>query len=152
MKKRKVIAVGDYIRRQDRIISITTTDSENPTEEVDLFFRIKTPSPRESIKMMEFVNNRVEGKTIGSDDFSFENLSPDERNKYIKTSLEYEALLVSSCVFLPPDDLSDLSQKTNRVWETLDDVLDYCPLDLFNKLKNEVSGEKLFINTAEAKK
>lgn len=147
----KIIAVGDFIKNKDKIVDVAVPDPEIPGGTIGVTLRIKKPSPNDTIKIMEFVNNRLGDKMdlVQTDDIM--TLKAEERNEAINLAYQYDATLISSSVFFPPED-GDLSKNTEKVFATADKVLDECPNDLFNALRSIVGRDKTVLTEAEAKK
>jgi hypothetical protein len=156
VKKRKVIAVGDYLKQNDNCVPFTVPNPENPQEIVDIFIRIKNASPRDQMKTMDFVHaNRPEA--MGKKDY--DDMSDEEKASATSFSYLYDAQTASSCAFHPPADFDpdnpnnwDRSQKTPKVWETMDDCLDQNTEALFSAVRLHLTGQKVVLMEGEAKK
>jgi hypothetical protein len=148
--ERKVISIGDYIKVTDRVVDIELIDPINPSNKVVVSLRIKRANPKETIKIMEFVNRKMGDKSVFTDK-EIADMDAEERVTAINLAYNYDATLISSCVFLPPAN-GDLSQETEKVFPTADDVLDKCPLDLFDRLKEIVGQQRMVVPEGEAKK
>lgn len=151
---KKVISVGDFLKVTDTIIEFELMDPSGTGEDsVIVPIRIRRANPKETIKIMEFVNKRMgdTGVFTGGDIAS---MSPDQRTEAIELAYQYDATLISSCAFVPPVNGGPLETDPNpsKVFETADDVLEKCPLDLFDKLRTAVGRQRMVITEAEAKK
>ena len=154
-EQRKLISVGDYLKVSDGIKDFELQDPDgNEGEMVTLSLRIRRANPRETIKIMEFVNNRLGDNLEGFGETKFESMTGEERSNAVNLSYEYDATLISSCVFrLPPEGMTiEDDTEPIKVWETADDVIDGCPLELYEKLKTVIGKQKLVMPEAEAKK
>lgn len=149
-KKKKVISVGDFIKSRDRIVDVAVPDPEEIGGTISIRLLIKKPSPADTIRIMEFVNKRLGDKVhLLSQEMS--DMDQDTRNEAISLAYEYDATLISSSVYYPPDG-DDLSIDTGKVFETSADVMDKCPNDLFNSLRMIVGQNRYVITEGEAKK
>jgi len=148
---KKIIAVDDYLKVNDRVVDFDLHDLENPNQMVTLALRIKRASPRDTIKIMELVNLRFgdNPNVIAEDDIS--KMSAEQRNATINLSYQYDATLISSCVYHPPAN-GNMSEETERVFEDMDAVLDRCPSELFERLREIIGRQKMVLPSAEAKK
>ncbi len=153
-KEKKIIAVGDFIKITD---VVTEFEVQDPTgadgDKVYMLLRIRRANPRETIKIMEFVNKKMGDKAVFTED-DIAKMTAEERTSAINLAYQYDATLISSCVFHPPVDGQDISTDPNprKVFNTADDVLDKCPLDLFDKLRLSVGRQRMVMTEAEAKK
>lgn len=151
---KKVISVGDFLKVTDSIVEFELQDPEGVDGAmVTLPLRIRRANPRETIKIMEFVNKRM-GDSVVFTEGDMAKMTPDERTEAINLAYQYDATLISSCTFHPPVNNGPLVTDPNpkKVFETADDVLDNCPLDLFDKLRISVGRQRMVMTEAEAKK
>jgi hypothetical protein len=143
---RKVIAIGDFIKKKrDSIVEVDAVDPESG-EEVNVTVRIKTPSPKDSMKIMQYVNLKFPDSGREGVVEDFKSATPEERNILLELAFQYDALLVSSCVLHPTMD------EEKKVWESPDQVLEECPYPLFERFKEIIGKNKIFLSEAEAKK
>jgi len=149
-KKKKVIAVGDFIDSKNRIMNVAIPDPEEIGGTIEVTVLIRKPSPKDTIKIMEFVNKRFEGKAdiIGK---KMSDLDDEKRNEAFQLAFEYDATLISSSVYYPPDS-GNPNDETEKVFESASEVMDRCPSDLFNALRMIVGQNRYVIAEGEAKK
>jgi hypothetical protein len=153
-REKKVIAVGDFLKVTDTIVEFELQDPTSDIGEmVTVPIRIRRANPNETIKIMEFVNKRMGDSSVFTEG-DLSKMSPDERTEAINLAYQYDATLISSCSFHPPADGVSLEQDPNpgKVFETADDVLEHCPLDLFDKLRVTIGRQRMVMTEAEAKK
>lgn len=150
---RKIIAVGDYLKKKKSIIDVEVLDPENPKESVYIQFLIQKPSPKDTLIIMEFVNHRM--SHLLEDDKSeikekdIRAMTSEDRTEAINLVYAYDATLISSCVFKPQPGEDG---RPVKVWETSDDVLADNTIELFEKLRAIVGSQKVVISEGEASK
>lgn len=157
-KERKVISLGDYVRKMDSVKYVETPDGHIP-------IRIKRPSPKDSLVIMEMVNKGVGDdameKVQSGEELDVNKMSPEERMQVIEFSFMYDATLISSCCFMPSFDDAQMTvpskiqgDKPKKIWESPAEVMELIDEILFNALKKEIRGAGVAeeISAGEAKK
>jgi hypothetical protein len=155
-KPKKIIAVGDFLKKRDKVVDfeVLDPDGDGINDLATLPIRIRTATPRGTIKVMEFVNQRL-GDKASFTETEMENMSPDERTEAITLAYHYDATLISSCAFYPPAEGKTIEDEPNPIpiFKNSDEVLDRCnSLDLFNQLRTVIGRQRMVITEAEAKK
>lgn len=156
-KERKVISLGDYVKKLDSVKYAETPDGDIP-------IRIKRPSPKDSLVIMEMVNKEIADETMeeiqAGQELDVNKMSPDERIEVLRFSYQYDATLISSCCFYPTmdgDGTVALKQEENpkRIWENADDAMSIMIDEiLFGALKKLIRGTGVAeeISAGEVKK
>lgn len=155
-KERKVIALGDYMKKVDSVKYVVTPDGDIP-------IRIKRPSPKDSLVIMEMVNKEVAGQSVAEiesiEKVDIDKMTPDERTELVRFSYRYDSTLISSCSFQPTfekDGTVALLQEKDpkRIWEDSEAVMTGTDEILYNGLKKLIKGTGVAeeISAGEAKK
>jgi hypothetical protein len=155
-KERKVIALGDYMKKIDSVKYVETPDGDIP-------IRIKRPSPEDGLVIMEMVNKEISGETIAeiqsTEELDVDKMSADERMELVRFSHRYDSTLISSCSFWPTfngDGTVALKQEDNpkKIWEDAHAVMTGMDEILYKGLKRLIKGTGVAeeISAGEAKK
>ena len=136
--KRNVISVADYVNKIDSVAFISLMEGDIP-------IRIKRPSPKDSLVIMEMVQKASgEGMDDALTGLDTDNLTPEEKIELIRFSYDFDATLISSCCYHPDMDGDEAaetqSDNPTKIWEDKDDVLERSTEALFNKLRAYIKG------------
>lgn len=155
-KERKVIALGDYMKKIDSVKYVETPDGDIP-------IRIKRPSPEDGLVIMEMVNKEISSETIAeiqsTEELDVDKMSTDERMELVRFSHRYDSTLISSCSFWPTfngDGTVALKQEDNpkKIWEDAQAVMTGMDEILYKGLKRLIKGTGVAeeVSAGEAKK
>ena len=141
-ENRKIISLGDYITKKNKIVDFELNDPESDGM-VTISFLIKRPTPYDTIKVME--HGAANQDLFERDQ---KDMSEEELNRLYTAVFNHDAIIISSCVFFPPEN----GEEPKKVFETPKDVLERCPNELFTKLKDYIQENGFIIASGEAKK
>jgi hypothetical protein len=88
------------------------------------------------------VNIKYGGKIQEIEDM--DTATEEEKAAVLDWSYDYNCLLISSCIFDPTT--------KKKVWVDGDDVMENCPTDSFEFLRDHLNEHKFLINKGTAKK
>ncbi len=151
-KKKKIVALGDYLKKKDEVEEIELSDCS-------ILIRIKKPSTEDSMKMMELLGQSLSEEDINSFQKGKRKVEDEPMNKkleLLKFSYQQDAMLISSCCFHPtlngdgePADIQE--ENPEKIWESFEDALQL-PKELFDALSEKLGKRKMIMAEVEAKK
>ena len=151
-KKKKIIALGDYLQKKDEVEEIELSDCS-------ILIRIKKPSTEDSMKMMELLAQSLSEEDIKDFQESIKKVEDkpmDKKLELLKFSYQQDAMLISSCCYYPTlngdGKLANIQEDDpKKIWESFEDALQL-PKELFDAISERLGKRKLVMSEVEAKK